>query len=78
MVTRKLYADLANCNSCQQCGHYPYFHYVPVKELDTKLITNEFDIEYIKFDKNHSEVINHTTGVKHVYDGFNHKWIKQN
>lgn len=62
------------CIGCSNCSNYPYFHYIPENQIKIhkeRDLTNSkrFDIEYIKYSENHSEVINHTTGVRHEYKG---------
>jgi len=73
---RKNYVDLSECEGCAGCKHYPYFHYIPVRDNKDNLEGKRADLEYIKFDKNHSEVTNHTTGEKYSYSAINHKWTK--
>lgn len=76
MQTRKEYIDIRACIGCAGCKHYPYFHYIPVRDNKDNLAGVGADLEFIKFSNNHSEVINHTTGEKHVYNAINHKWTK--
>lgn len=66
-----------NCKGCNGCRYYPYFHYIGVRQDTTeKIYPIGDDIEFIKFSENHSIVINHTTGLTHIYDG--KKWILEN
>ncbi len=67
MIIDKIYTDLSGCKGCSQCEYYPYFHYAPTKDSGERIV-------FTKHDINHCEVVNITTGVKHIYNGLN--WSK--
>lgn len=60
MIIQKKYKPIGDCKGCKNCNFYPYFHYMETKEGCVEL-------RYTKFDNDNSEVVNLTTGERHIY-----------
>lgn len=68
MIIQKKYKPSGNCKGCSHCNFYPYFHYMETNE-------DGVELRYTKFDNENSEVVNLSTGDKHIFSGGS--WTKQ-